>query len=101
MVAYKINNLEWKVTYVLTFDDDEEEETFGQTIFKDLEIQILQGLNYDVKKRTLIHEVTHAFIFSYGLDQTSIDEEFLCRFMESHAQKILETVDGILLTSKG
>lgn len=102
-MKYIINNLEWTVTYVLGFEGDEADgtETFGETHFKELEIQIRQGLNYEIKRRTLIHEVTHAFIFSYGLDGDLYSEEWVCRFLESHADKILATVEGILKTSRG
>lgn len=100
-MTYVINNLEWTISYVLGFNDTDGTETFGECHYKDLEIQLLQGMSYEIKRRTLIHEVTHAFIFSYGLDSCEMDEEFICRFMEAHAQKILETVDGIMNTSRG
>lgn len=100
-MTFKINNLEWTVSFVISFEDKEGEETLGETHYKDLEIQILQNLDYQVRKRTVIHEITHAFIFSYGLDASNYDEEFLCRFIEAHGDAILKTAEAVMNSFRG
>jgi len=100
-MKFIINNLEWSVSFVISFDDASGTETLGETHYKDLEILILQNLDYQMRRRTVMHEVTHAFLFSYGLDSADYDEEFVCRFMESHAEQIIKTTDAILNSLRG
>ena len=62
---------------------------FNQSIY------IHKGLKPQRKRRTLVHELTHAYldaVFSYRERYT---DEDVCDFMESHAFSIIETVNEI------
>ena len=74
----KINNLEWKVCY----SDNLKEDLFGQTNYETLTIYIKKQLNIQNAERTLIHEIVHAYCYSYGLMYfESFDREQLCEFI--------------------
>lgn len=47
------------------------------------------------KRKTLIHEVSHAFIFEYGWYNAEdvFNEEQFCNFIACHAEEILRIVD--------
>ena len=51
-------------------------------------------------RKVLLHELTHAWLFSYGYDLDVETEELLCTFVDTYSEQISEQVDRIL-TSKG
>jgi len=52
-------------------------------------IYISNDLNQDFKKQALIHELTHAFVFSYLLEVTNeFNEEELCHFVTKYSPQI-------------
>lgn len=84
----KINDLTWELKIVdrdsefLKLDDPDLVNA-GITDYHDLKIYIDQSLSDDMIQRTIIHELTHAFIFSYGYSDM-MNEEEICKFIESH-----------------
>lgn len=102
-MKFKINDLTWKIEFVerdsgfLKFDDPDLVNA-GITDWHDLKIYIDQSLSDDMIQRTIIHELTHAFIFSYGYSDM-MNEEEICNFIESHLinlYKLLEYVKSNL-----
>ena len=88
-----INNFNWNVSFVKSFD----KEKFGTTRYLTQEIQVLDSLSKEEKLRTLIHELTHAFMSSYGFGQ--IDEwttEVVCDFISTYADSIVRLADSII-----
>ena len=54
------------------------------------------GLDNQLYKSYLIHELTHAFIFStFCYTKRKFDEEELCCFMQYQAPNILETAEYV------
>lgn len=50
----------------------------------------------DLMRRTIIHELTHAYFWSYGLTQIeTIGEENVCDFIETHGRAILDLADRV------
>ena len=58
----KINNINWKVEYAPL------DCAFGETDFVSSAIRIEQNINKDLLEPTLMHEITHAYLFSYGFN---------------------------------
>lgn len=113
-----IGNLEWTIflcdknNYNL-FDKDEitnkyktdvniDEGSFGITKFEHNEIYIHKDMSKNMIKRTLIHELTHAFLFTFGMmaDETKLDEERICTFNEEHLEDIYKTANSVFKTIK-
>lgn len=91
---FKINGLPWKLFDVdrdnkkLKIDD---KPYFGITRFQDLEIYVDKTLVNELYRQTLIHELIHAFTFSYGVHLLANEEteESICDFMGAHFDEIL------------
>ena len=95
----KINDYNWKIE-VVDADDErlkiDNDEIFGLTNFKELKIFLVkEGMNKEVFKRTLRHELTHAYINSYGFIGYEMNEEYICNFVETYAEKIVEDTNYI------
>lgn len=81
----KINNLTWKVK----FDDNMPENLFGQTNYSNLTIYLNPICCKENLRRTLLHEVMHAYCYSYGLTFTeSFDRENFCEFISHNFMNI-------------
>jgi len=73
-----INSLEWKVVY----SDNLKEDLFAQTNYATLTIYVSTQVNKQNTKRSLMHEIVHAYCYSYGLVFfESFDREQLCEFI--------------------
>lgn len=99
---FPIKNKTWSLT---TVPDNSEkiimdgQKCCAQIFFRTREIFVNEETldDYDTFKETIIHELTHAFIFSYGLDdETFQKEEFICEFMAIYAEEIVQTAKDII-----
>ena len=81
----KINNLEWKIE----FDTNMTENLFGQTNYANHTIYLNPICCFENLKRTLLHEVMHAYCYSCGLHFTeSFDRENFCEFISHNFENI-------------
>lgn len=80
----------------LVMDDGEVHSGVTDFIAKD--IYIRNDLNDSSLKYTLYHEITHAYIESYGLLQIDWNDEIVADFVANYMIDILGTIDEI--TSK-
>lgn len=87
----KINGIEFKVLMKDTIEDETEENvTFlGMTYCADAIIEIKKGMNIKNTKRTIIHELVHAYKFAYGY--TLCDEESWCDFIAAQIDNICDS----------
>ncbi len=96
-VKLKINNLNWEVCFVKCQNGinkldlkDTDENSLGLTRRSCDMIIINKDLPDDLMKRTIDHEMVHAYCWSYGLSQyQSFTEENLADFFETYARSIL------------
>jgi hypothetical protein len=66
------------------------ERCFGITDCANLIIYIVgDGIDNQIIKTTIIHELTHAYLFSLGIRADAFDEEDICYFVEANAWAIL------------
>ncbi|MDO5415258.1 MAG: hypothetical protein Q4F78_07310 [Bacillota bacterium] len=89
-IVVTINKLPWIVEVAergserLKIDGN---ECLAVTIYPEMKIVINDGLERNLLMQTLIHELTHAVIFSHG-HNVSYDEEAVCNFIGSHFEEI-------------
>lgn len=77
----------------LVMDDGEIHS--GVTDFITKDIYIRNDLNDSSLKYTLYHEITHAYIESYGLLQIDWNDEIVADFIANYMIDIFETIDEI------
>lgn len=57
-------------------------------------IYLARYLKEDIKYSSLIHEITHAYICSYGmLPIKQFDQELMCEFIAAYGGKIIDDVN--------
>ena len=63
--------------------ESKDESTFnaGTTDFRELKIYIDKTLPNALIEATIIHEITHAYLYAYGFSSEIMNEEELCVFM--------------------
>lgn len=94
-VIYKfdINGIEWKVKYINSDNDllmrKDGSITLGMTDRNMRTVFLSNRLQGRLLKKVLTHEICHCCIFSYGIYLTLEQEEYLCDFVATHAQEIL------------
>lgn len=100
-VKFKANGLIWEVQSVQR--DNEKlkvkgAECLGVTYYKDLQIFLDCTLPKELFRQTVIHELIHAFSFSFGVHLVANEktEEPVCDFMGSHLDEIYTTTNKIM-----
>ena len=98
----KINDIEWDIIFTNNTKELQRSDgsvTFGVTDVNILGIFIWSSLRGRMLRKVMVHELSHAFIFSYGYFLTLEEEEFLCSFIDTYAEDIIEYTDSILTES--
>jgi|GEM_PF-118298 phage portal protein, SPP1 gp6-like len=99
-MRFKANNLTWNIDFV---DEDKKLMNsdngmyFGLTEYQPQRISIRTGLSKEMTRETVIHELVHCFLFSFGVcGFTSLNEEQVCNFVGSHLDKIYEITEKFM-----
>lgn len=102
-MKFIINNDTWKIkeidkdklTDLYNKENDEDARyCFGVTIYPEHKIYINEDLCYQQKIKTLKHELTHCYIWEYGLyNVPSFTEEMVCDLVASINDFINEIID--------
>lgn len=100
MIKVKINGITWKVFGTSADDEafnaEEGEEVMGITWFTKGEIYLVtENISSELLYRTIKHELTHAFLFSYGINKETLTEEEVCNFVEVYAEDIIKKANSI------
>ena len=69
---------------------------FGVTDFKDKIMYIADNLSNSAFKNTLLHEITHAVIDSFGFLQVDWTEEVVADFMANYSTMIADKYNLIM-----
>lgn len=98
---FRVNGLTWEFQSVRRANEKlkvRDDECLGVTYFKDLQIFVDCTLSRELFRQTIIHELIHAFAFSYGaqLEGYEKTEELLCNFMGAHLDEIYITANKIM-----
>lgn len=92
---FTVKNKKW--TMYIVPDSSEKlimdgQKCCGQIFFRERAIYLNEELMEDDCSflETITHELTHAFIFSYALDEETFQkEEFICEFMAVYGKDII------------
>ena len=95
----EINNNQYYV-YMIPANDkklktEDGEYHTGVTDMHKKEIYIAEGLNKDTRRYTIIHELTHALIDSYGFLQVEWNDEIVADFIGNYLMNILKSLDDL------
>lgn len=98
-----INNINWNIVRVNPLNENlfnnDGTLTIGMTDTYLKTIFINNKLKGQLLRKVLIHELVHAWIFSYGFILTRQQEEFMCDFIASNSDDILNKADEIICSS--
>lgn len=97
----KINGLNWTVENVQRGNEKLQlngNPCFGITKYMDLIIYLDAEQAKELYRQTLIHELIHAYTFSFGVHLVANEktEEPVCDFMGSHLDEIYLTANKIM-----
>lgn len=99
MIIY-INSIQWEIIltsnpYLLSINGDIHlgvTDKYKQTIY------LYNNLPDILFRKVLLHELTHAYLFSYDHYLNLSDEEFLCSFIDKYSDEIISQTDHIMTT---
>lgn len=96
----KINGLEWDIICVHNKDNKlllDGLECLGVTYFQEQQIYLNKDTSKKMFRTTVIHELVHAFLFSYGYHLDCNDmEEAVCDFLGSNLDRIYRLANKIV-----
>ena len=96
---FEINRLFWKIEFKSPKDEvfirSDGSYTIGCTDYKDKIIYLSNDLYGKLLHKVLIHEISHAFVMSYGIYMDIYSEEVLCDFLATYAKDILHLSNEI------
>lgn len=77
--------------------ESKDESTFyaGTTDFRELKIYIDKTLPNALIEATIIHEITHAYLYAYGFSSEMMNEEELCVFMGRNMRFIYQLYERV------
>lgn len=94
-----VNGIYWKIKYTYDVNElrrDNGTIALGVCVRNKLTIYIYKGLSYNLQNKVLIHEITHAYIFSYGYMITEEEEELICEIVSEYGENIIKDSKKIL-----
>lgn len=95
----KINTLNYKIIEVDEIDKSEDgKQTIGYTDYINQKILLLKNLSQEQKRITLRHELTHAFLWAYGIGSIceELPLEVVCDFVGIYGQEIVRLANKYL-----
>lgn len=88
-----INGIDWSVLFVQPnssrLQRSNGSSTLGMCDNNNHRIYINQYLTGDMFKKVLCHEITHAAMFSYGINLTIEQEELIADFVATYGEEII------------
>lgn len=104
VIPFEIHGIDWEVNILSKDDDEAIVGGVGECNYCTYTIYIVDGLTKTQFRSVLIHEVTHAFRWTYGLVSereritipTAEIEEIIANSIETFAEDILVCVQEIM-----
>lgn len=101
---FTINGIEWEVVFVPSMSSDlrrsDNTLTCGVADFGQRKVFLSDALHGAFLRKVFIHEVCHTAVFSYGINLSVMEEEFLCDFVASYGDEIFAIVDSLFMALK-
>ena len=102
---FVINGDYWRIALVSanhpTLIRSDGSATIGCCDDIDKTIYIFKGLNREMFKKVLCHELTHAAMFSYGIDMDIWQEEIVADLIATYGQEIIDITNELFCDIKG
>lgn len=99
-MKFDMNGYVWQVKIVQANSNDlcrsDGTITVGVTDSSQLTIYLSNRLRGAFLRKVMLHEFTHALMFSYDYRLTLQEEEFVCDFLASNTDEVIFKVDEIL-----
>lgn len=97
---FVMNNLEWELYFVEhdhpRLENTDQEIHLGITYKSEQTIYIDRTVSSQQIYKTVVHELIHAFLFSYGFDNCEWDEESMCNFIGQNAENIIKLANEVI-----
>lgn len=107
-MTFVLNDLNWTVhmadqDHAALCSENRDEVIFGKTDFRTLEVYLDSSLDYVQFRRTVEHELTHVFAYSYAVRLELADEEQVADFNGTYVDGIYHLTERIcrLYTERG
>lgn len=101
---FEINGVRWDIVFVPPNSPNLRRSdgsiTCGVCDFGDRCIYISNALQGAFLRKVYIHEVCHAAVFSYSIELSLPQEEFLCDFIATYGDEIFAIVDDLFMALK-
>lgn len=93
-----VNGLNWKIKFTHNENDliVDGSVRLGVTDRNRLTIYLYDNLYGNLLRKVLIHELTHAWLFSYDYELDVEFEEMLCNFVDTYAEEILYEAESLI-----
>ena len=100
--VFKINKTKWTCLFVSQHDETNSSirGNMGLTRYSDRVILIDSDIKEPDLTATVIHEITHAFIWEYGFAQVTFADEIVCDFFGVYGKDIIKIADIIVANNK-
>ena len=96
---FKINGDEWKILFVppnsIQLARSDGKRTLGVCDNDTKTIYINNSLNNTFLQKVLCHEITHAAMFSYGIELTLEQEELLADLLATYGQEVIYIANSL------
>ena len=103
-MKFIVNGYDWEITFVNGNEPKMNADgklQFGLTEFIEQKISIRDDLSDRATRTTVIHELSHCFLFVYGIDSGVYDEEAMCNFLGNYADAIISLADRFSNEERG
>lgn len=109
-MEFEINNEDWKIKLVdkntikNRYNEENDSDSafvFGLTIYPDHEIWINKDMCEEERLRTVRHELTHCYIWAFGLNNAPhYTEEMVCDIVAASHEIIDDIIENFYLNKK-
>ena len=101
---FVINGFRWDVVFVSSnspkLHRSDGSLTVGVTDWADKTVYLSSSITGAFLRKVFIHEVSHCAVFSYGIEISLEQEEFLCDFIATFGDEIFQVVDDLFMVLK-
>lgn len=89
-----------KRTYTVVFEKLDRVDLLGECNYKTSTITISTSIDSNLTYTTIVHELTHAYLFEYGLISKTYNNEHVCNFFGTYGKDIIENTTKIINSLK-
>ena len=99
-MRFEINGVQWKIEFVPAGSPflrrSDGSVTLGMCDADKCSVYLLKSLRGAYMRRVLAHELVHCFMFSYSIDISLEEEEFIADWVATYGSDLVYLLDDIL-----